>query len=305
MEKNKFTGLGVAMVTPFDSNKKVDYKGLEKLTNHLITNGTDYLVVQGTTGESAVLSSEEKQSVLDFVIEINKGRLPIVLGVGGNHTQAVCSTLEKGLTKGVDGILSVSPYYNKPTQAGIYEHYRAIANSTDLPIILYNVPGRTASNMLPNTTIQLATDFDNIVAVKEASGNLEQVMTIIQDRPSKDFLVISGDDALTLPMIAAGADGVISVVGNAFPAEFSGMVHHALSGNFEEAKPLHYQLFKIILGLFEEGNPGGVKEVLKFLNICGNDMRLPLVNVSDATSRKLYQLIAEDELFIKNSLLAK
>jgi len=305
MGKNKFGGLGVAMVTPFDSSKKVDYKGLEKLTNHLINNGVDYLVVQGTTGESAVLSEDEKKRTLEFILEINKGRLPVVLGVGGNDTMAVCNTLEKGLVKGVDGILSVSPYYNKPTQTGIYEHYRAVANSTDLPIILYNVPGRTSSNMLPNTTIQLATDFENIVAVKEASGNLEQVMTIIQDRPNKDFLVISGDDALTLPMIAAGADGVISVVGNAFPAEFSGMVHHALNGKFDEAKPLHYQLFKIIQGLFEEGNPGGVKEVLKFLNICGNDVRLPLVRVSDAMSRKLYQLIAEDELFIKTSLLAK
>lgn len=305
MEKNKFIGLGVAMVTPFDANKKVDYKGLERLTNHLIDNGVDYLVVQGTTGESAVLSEDEKQQVIDFVIEVNKGRLPVVLGVGGNNTQALCEKLSSGLPKGVDGILSVSPFYSKPTQAGIYAHYKAIASSTDLPIILYNVPGRTSSNMLPETTIKLANDFKNIVAIKEASGNLEQAMTIIQDRPSKDFLVISGDDALTLPMIAAGADGVISVVGNAFPNEFSSMVHESLKGDFAAARPFHYQLFQIIQALFEDGNPGGIKEVLKFLNICGSDMRLPLVNVSKATSRKLYTLIAEDELFVKNSLIAK
>lgn len=304
MTKSNFKGLGVAMVTPFNADKKVDYKGLEKLTNHLITKGVDYLVVQGTTGESAVLSAEEKHSVLEFVIDINKGKLPVVLGVGGNNTQLVCNTLEKGLPKGVDGILSVSPYYNKPTQTGIYEHYRAVANSTDLPIIMYNVPGRTSSNMLPQTSIQLGADFENIVAIKEASGNLEQVMTIINERPKEDFLVISGDDALTLPMIASGANGVISVVGNAFPFEFSSMVKLALEGNVKEAQAFHYQLFQIIQALFEDGNPGGIKEVLKFLNICDHHMRLPLVNVSDATSRKLYQLIAEDELFVKNSLMA-
>jgi 4-hydroxy-tetrahydrodipicolinate synthase len=303
MEKYKFSGLGVAMVTPFDANKNVDYKGLERLTNHLINKGADYLVVQGTTGESAVLNEEEKQKVLDFVIEINNKRLPVVLGVGGNNTQAVCDKLKKGVSAGVDGILSVSPYYSKPIQEGIYQHYKAIANSTELPIILYNVPGRTSSNMLPETTLRLAVDFKNIVAIKEASGDLEQVMTIIQGNKRADFLVISGDDALTMPMIASGANGVISVVGNAFPQEFSSMVHASLKGDFATAKPLHYQLFKIIQALFEEGNPGGVKEVLKFLNICGNDMRLPLVNVSDATSRKLYTLIAEDDLFVNNSLV--
>lgn len=305
MKKNSLKGLGVAMVTPFTNEKKVDYPGLEKLTKSLINNGADYLVVQGTTGESAVLSKEEKQDTLAFIQEINKGKLPIVLGIGGNNTSDVCQTLTNGNFKGVDAILSVSPYYSKPNQTGIYEHFRAVLNSTELPVILYNVPGRTSANMSPETTLQLATDFDNVVGIKEASGNLEQVMTIIQDRPSNEFLVISGDDALTLPMLAAGADGVISVVGNAFPYEFSKMIHLALEGNIKEARPYHYQLFKIIQALFEDGSPGGIKEVLKFLNICGNDVRLPLVNVSPETSRKLYSLIAEDELFIKHSVVSE
>ncbi|MCT4580924.1 MAG: 4-hydroxy-tetrahydrodipicolinate synthase [Flavobacteriales bacterium] len=287
----KFKGLGVALVTPFQDNGSVDFVGLQKLVEHQIANEVDYLVVQGTTGEVATLTPEEKQAVLDFVIEINNKRLPVVLGVGGNNTAVIVKTLEELNTKNIDGILSVSPYYNKPSQEGIYQHYKAVANATDLPIILYNVPGRTMSNMLPETTIRLANDFTNIIAIKEASGNLEQVMDIIQRKP-EDFLVISGDDALTLPMLASGGDGLISVVSNAFPKRTADLVHTGLKGDFEQARQKHYELFDIINALFQDGNPGGVKFALTLLNICKNNVRLPLVPVNKKTEEKLYQLIA-------------
>ncbi|MES2627816.1 MAG: 4-hydroxy-tetrahydrodipicolinate synthase, partial [Bacteroidota bacterium] len=216
MANSKFHGLGVAMVTPFSADGKIDFIGLEKLVNHLITNGVNYLVVQGTTGENVTLSSDEKEEVLRFVIEVNKSRVPVVLGVGGNNTAEIVKRLSSLNTNGVDGILSVSPYYNKPTQEGIYQHFKAVLEATTLPVILYNVPGRTGSNMLPATTLRIAKDFKNAVAIKEASGNVEQIMTIIKGKP-EGFEVISGDDAITLPLVAAGADGVISVIGNAFP----------------------------------------------------------------------------------------
>lgn len=287
-----FKGVGVALVTPFQADGSIDFSSLEKLVNHQIKNGTDYLVVQGTTGESATLTSEEKTAVLDFIIEINNKRLPIVLGIGGNNTAAVVETLKNTDLSKVDGILSVSPYYNKPSQEGIYQHYKAISAATTKPIILYNVPGRTMSNVLPQTTLRLANECKNIVAVKEASGNLEQIMEIIQNKP-EGFLVLSGDDALTLPHIAIGGDGVISVVANAFPRRFSNMVHAALDNNMDEARNYHYQLIKVIQQMFADGNPGGVKHVLQLLGITKEHLRLPLVPVNETVKKKLYELTAE------------
>ncbi|PCI96562.1 MAG: 4-hydroxy-tetrahydrodipicolinate synthase [Flavobacteriales bacterium] len=288
---NNFKGTGVAIVTPFNEDKSVDYNSLEKLVEHLISNGIDYLVVQGTTGESVTLSKQEKEETLAFIIKINNGKLPIVLGIGGNCTATVVEDLQSTNLTGVDAILSVSPYYNKPTQEGIYQHYKAVAEVATLPIILYNVPGRTSSNILPETTLRLANDFDNIIGVKEASGSLEQCMEIINNKPF-NFFVISGDDALTLPMIACGGDGVISVIANAFPKGFSDMVNAALKTEMEDAKSLHYKYFEMIHYLFVEGNPAGVKAALKELGITGNTVRLPLVNVSEKTNNKIKELMA-------------
>jgi len=288
---NKFKGTGVAIVTPFNEDKSVDYNSLEKLVNHLIDNGIDYLVVQGTTGESVTLTKEEKEATLAFIQKINNGRLPIVLGIGGNCTTTVVDAFQTTDLTGVDAILSVSPYYNKPTQEGIYQHYRALAGATELPIILYNVPGRTSSNVLPETTLRLARDFNNIIAVKEASGSLEQCMEIINNKP-EGFLVISGDDAITLPFIASGGDGVISVIANAFPDGFSSMVRAALSNDMNSARKLHYKYFEMIHYLFVEGNPAGVKAALKILKVTGDAVRLPLVNVGQKTFDKIKELIA-------------
>lgn len=285
----KFRGTGVAIITPFNQDKSIDYNALERLVEYLITNGVDYLVVQGTTGESVTLTNEEKKQVLAFVIKINNNRLPIVLGLGGNNTQSIIDALSTTNFTGVDALLSVSPYYNKPTQEGIYQHYKAIAEKSPLPIILYNVPGRTSSNITASTTLRLANDFKNIIAVKEASGNLEQCMEIIQQKP-EGFLVISGDDALTLPFVASGGDGVISVIANAFPKGFSDMVNEALNGNIENARKLHYQHFEIINYLFCDGNPAGIKATLKVLGITGDTVRLPLVNVTAATFEKIKSL---------------
>ena len=289
---DKFKGTGVALVTPFRKEGGVDYNALQKLVEFQIENGVNYLVVQGTTGESVTLNDNEKQAVLDYVIDINKSRLPIVLGVGGNHTSSVVSQLSKFNSTAIDAYLSVNPYYNKPSQKGIIAHYKEIADATDKPIILYNVPGRTASNMTSETTLELAHSLSNIIGVKEASGNLEQIMEVISGKPS-DFLVISGDDALTLPHIACGGDGVISVVANAFPKRFSSMVYHALRGDLEKARSFHYELFPIIQQLFADGNPGGIKYVLKLINIGEDYMRLPLVNINDDTAKKLYKLVAD------------
>ena len=288
---DKFKGTGVAIVTPFNEDKSVDYNSLEKLVEHLISNGINYIVVQGTTGESVTLTNDEKKETLAFISKVNNGRLPIVLGIGGNCTATVVEGFKSTDLTGVDAILSVSPYYNKPTQEGIYQHYKAVSGASTLPIILYNVPGRTSSNILPETTLRLARDFDNIIAVKEASGSLEQCMEIINNKPS-GFLVISGDDALTLPMIASGGDGVISVLANAFPKGFSDMVANALNSNIKEAQKLHYKYFEMIHYLFVEGNPAGVKAALKELGVTDDLVRLPLVNVSDKTNNKIKELIA-------------
>jgi len=281
---NMFKGSGVALVTPFNQDMQIDFDALASLVEYQIDNGTDFLVVQGTTGESPTLSKSEKMDVLNEVIEINEGRCKIVYGVGGNNTAAVAESLAD-LPKGVDGILSVSPYYNKPIQKGIVAHYKIVADSTDLPIILYNVPGRTGSNVAPETTLELA-EVRNIVTVKEASGNMEQIMQIIKYRPS-GFGVLSGDDNLTMPLIAAGADGVISVVANAFPALFSSMVHAAMRGELDAAREAHYKLFDVTKMFFEQGNPGGVKAALAHMELMDEFMRLPLFPVSDELRKRI------------------
>ncbi len=283
-------GTGVAMVTPFDNDGSINFSHLEKLTDHLIDGGVEYLVVLGTTGESVTLTKQEKEDVLDTVVKANGGRVPTILGVGGNNTAEVCAQLNGLDTTGLTAILSVSPAYNKPTQEGIYQHYAAISDCTPLPIILYNVPGRTSSNMTAETTLRLAHDFQNIVAIKEASGSLDQCMKIIKDRPD-GFLVISGDDNFSLPLIASGGDGVISVVANALPREYSDLIRASLAGDFETARTLQYRLFDIVNLLFAEGNPAGVKCALHTLGICDENVRLPLVQVSDKLRTELSGLV--------------
>ncbi len=290
-KKEKFTGTGVAIVTPFNSDKSVDYKSLGKLVNYIIKGGIEYIVVLGTTGESVTLSKDEKKLVVDYVIEKVNKRVPIVLGLGGNDTNEIIKSLKvKADFNNIDAILSVSPYYNKPNQLGIYEHYKSIAKESPVPIILYNVPGRTASNITAATTVKLAKDFKNIIAIKEASGNLEQCMKIIKHKP-KDFLVISGDDMLTLPMIACGAEGVISVIANAFPKDFSEMTRQILAGNVNVAQKLHYKFIDIIEQLFADGNPAGIKAVLELQNICTANVRLPLVKINKDTQKELEKLM--------------
>lgn len=294
---NQLRGLGVAMVTPFKKDLTPDLAALKKLTEFLVQGGVDYLVVMGTTGESVTLDKEDKKAVLDTVLSANAGRKPVVLGVGGNNTFEIANQLSRLDATGLTAVLSVTPYYNKPTQNGLFEHYKALSESSKLPIILYNVPGRTSVNLLPDTVSRIAFDCRNVIGIKEASGNMEQIMQVIHDTP-KEFLVISGDDALTLPLIAAGADGVISVVGNAFPKEFGNMVRLALENKFDEARPLHYKLLELIQQLFVEGNPAGIKEVLSHLDICENYMRLPLVPVSQNTSERMRRIMIDEEFII-------
>jgi len=279
-----FKGSGVALVTPFHTDGSIDFTGLKKLVTLQLNGGTDFLVVQGTTGESPTLNQDEKRAVLETVLEVNNGQLPIVYGIGGNNTNGL-EVLFKNLPTGVDGILSVSPYYNKPIQKGIVAHFTKVASFTDLPIILYNVPGRTGSNMSVETTLELA-EISNVVAVKEASGNMEQIMDIIRQR-KPGFGVLSGDDNLTMPLIAAGADGVISVVANAFPERFSQMVHASMKGELALAKEAHYDLFNITKMFFEEGNPGGVKVALEARGLMQATMRLPLYPVSDGLRTRI------------------
>jgi len=281
----------VAIVTPFKNDKSIDFEGIKRLVEHLVTNGVDYLVLQGTTGESVTLTKEEKIAVLNAVIETVDLRIPLVLGLGGNNTQLILDSFDSFDFRNIAGILSVSPYYNKPTQEGIYQHYKAIGEASPVPVVLYNVPGRTGSNITAETTLRLAHDIPGIVAIKEASGDLDQIGKIIKERP-ESFLVISGDDALTLPIIALGGDGVISVTANAFPKEFSNLVNEALSGNYKRAREIHYELTDIIKLLFTEGNPGGVKAALKILNICEDYLRLPLVNVGSSLYEELKKAIS-------------
>jgi 4-hydroxy-tetrahydrodipicolinate synthase len=281
---NKFRGTGVALVTPFKSDKSVDFDALRKLVQLQLNGGTDFLVVMGTTAESPTLSNEEKEAILEVVVHENAGKLPIVFGVGGNNTAELIKNLQQ-LPKGVDGILSVSPYYNKPTQEGIYQHFKAISEASPIPVILYNVPGRTGSNMLPQTTLRLA-ELSNIVAVKEASGSMDQIMEIISQAP-EGFSVLSGDDAITMPLIACGAVGVISVVANALPEKFSKMVNASLVGDFSSARVIHNELLSLTKKFFDEGNPGGVKVALEYREIMTQNLRLPLVPVSSGLADRI------------------
>ena len=290
--QNKFIGTGVAIITPFKADLSIDFDSLQKQIEHLITNGINYLVVLGTTGESVTQSESEKDDLIIFIKEKVNKRVPIVLGIGGNDTQAVLNKIRKTDFDQIDAILSVAPYYNKPSQEGLYQHFKAIAEACPVSVILYNVPGRTCSNLKAETTLKLARDFKNIVAVKEASGDFSQVMYIIKDKP-KNFIVLSGEDALTLPLMSIGVSGVISVVANAFPKKFSTMVQLALNNNFNDAEKIHYQLLEFIDNLFVEGNPAGIKEALSIMDIIENNLRLPLVNVSEKTHQKLKELISK------------
>jgi len=290
MQNDRFKGLGVAMVTPFSSSKAIDYSATDRLLEYLVDGGVDYLVVMGTTGEASTLTDDEKHELIAHVVEKNNGRLPIVLGVGGNSTSSVISSIKHFNLKGVDAILSVTPYYNKPTQKGLEMHFRTVAESSPLPLILYNVPGRTGVNMSAQTTLTLASEVPNIIGIKEASGNLNQMSYILRDRPD-NFLVISGDDGLALPQMAMGADGIISVVGNAVPKRFSEMVRLASQGKFVEAASIHLELVELIDGLFADGNPGGIKAALSILGIIDNNLRLPLVPVGEATYKNLVRLL--------------
>ena len=286
----QFRGTGVALVTPFKIDGTVDYEALEKLINHVIKGGVNYLVALGTTAETPTLTNEEKKEILAFIIKINAGRLPVVCGIGGNNTSEVINQIEEFDLNDVAGILSVAPYYNKPTQEGIYQHFKAIAEATDKEIILYNVPGRTVTNMLPSTVIRLAKDFKNIVAIKEASGNMAQCMELIQNKP-EDFIVLCGDDDFVLSQIAIGMEGVISVAANCFTKDFTYLVNAALVNKFDKARDIHYKLLDGIRLLFAEGNPAGVKCVLNAMEICENNLRLPLVPVSASTSIKIHDFL--------------
>lgn len=279
-------GTGVALVTPFKKDFSVDTEALKKIVNFVIDGGVEYLVVLGTTAETATLSPEEQELVISTIIESNNNRLPLVLGVGGNNTHNVVAELKTRDLSQFSAILSVSPYYNKPTQEGIYQHFKAIAEASPVPIVLYNVPGRTASNMLPSTVVRLANDFKNIIGIKEAAGDIVQAMQLIKNAP-KGFLVISGDDMITLPMVLAGGSGVISVIGEGFPKQFSEMVRLGLQRKVDEAYELHYLLADSIDMIFEQGNPGGIKEVFKTLGLSENTVRLPLVNVNQDLATRL------------------
>ncbi|OJX48933.1 MULTISPECIES: 4-hydroxy-tetrahydrodipicolinate synthase [Flavobacterium] len=288
-------GTGVALVTPFKKDFSVDVEALKRIVNYQIDNGIDYMVVLGTTGEPATMNKEEKELVIKTVKETNNGRLPLVLGVGGNNTAEVVEELKTRDFTGFTAVLSVSPYYNKPTQEGIYQHFKAIAEASPLPVILYNVPGRTGSNMLPSTVIRLANDFKNVVAIKEAAGDIVQAMKLIQGKP-KDFLVISGDDMVTLPMVLAGGAGVISVIAEGFPKQFSKMVRLGLERKVDEAYELHYQIADSIDMIFEQGNPAGVKEIFKVLGLSENTVRLPLVNVNEDLAGRIEQFVKKTVL---------
>nr|WP_068890720.1 4-hydroxy-tetrahydrodipicolinate synthase [Pedobacter panaciterrae] len=278
---NKFHGTGVALVTPFNADGSVDFDGLKNLINYLIEGKVEYLVSLGTTGEASTLNKDEKKKIWEFTAEINNGRLPLIAGIGGNDTRVIAQNIKDFEVSGYDAILSASPYYNKPTQEGIYQHYKALSESSSLPILLYNVPGRTGSNISAETTCRLATDLKNIIAIKEASGNFDQFNQIMRDKPA-DFMLISGDDPVAMPMISLGAVGVISVIGNALPKQLSDMIRLCLAGDFAKALPLHLSLIEFTRLMFVEGNPAGAKAALKHFGVCDDHLRLPLVKVSEA-----------------------
>jgi 4-hydroxy-tetrahydrodipicolinate synthase len=288
----KFKGTGVAIVTPFKNDTSIDFSAFGRVVDHVIEGGVNYIVVMGTTGESATLTKDEKKAVICYILEKIDNRVPLVVGIGGNNTQEVINQVRGWDLKGVDGILSVSPFYNKPTQKGIYQHFKAIATVSPLPIILYNVPGRTGSNMSAETTLELAHNFENIVAIKEASTNMEQIMKIVKDKP-ENFLLISGDDLNTLPVIAAGGSGVISVLANAFPSQWSEMVNQCLKSNFKAAREIQFKFIEMIELLFIDSSPAGVKAMLNVMNLCQNNLRLPLVPVSRTVYSRIQKAIDE------------
>ncbi len=288
----KFEGTGVAIVTPFRDDSGVDYDALGRVVNHVINGGVNYIVVMGTTGEAPTLSMDEKKSVLSCVAEATGSRVPLVTGIGGNNTREVIDTIKELNLEGVDGILSVAPYYNKPSQSGIFEHFKAIAANSPLPLIIYNVPGRTSCNINSDTCLRLAHECKNIVAVKEASGDLAHIMRIMKGKP-EDFLVISGDDMLTLPIMAAGGAGVISVLANAYPAECSYLVNYLLKNNFKSAREIQFRLIERIELCFADGNPSGIKAFLSILNLCSNNLRLPLVPVNQSVLSRIQKAVEE------------
>lgn len=282
----KFIGTGVALITPFKADLSIDFEALERLVEHNINNGTEYLVISGTTGESVTVTAEEKKTLVEFISKVNNGRVPLVLGIGGNNTASIISEINNTDLSSIDAILSVSPYYSKPTQEGIYQHFKAIAEVSPKPIILYNVPGRTSSNVLPETTIRLANDFKNIIAVKEAGNNVHQYLELLRTKPD-DFLVLSGDDDLALGVALAGGSGVISVIGQALPKEFSEMIRLGIAGKAKEAYKTHFDLMPITRLIFSENNPAGIKAVLEALNISESHVRLPLVEATDQLKKDI------------------
>lgn len=290
MARNIFRGLGIALVTPFTSDGQVDYKSLKRLVEYQIDNGADFLCILATTGETPCLTQDEKDKITQLVKDVNHGRLPILKGCGGNNTAAVIEELHTADWSGIDGILSVCPYYNKPSQEGLYQHFKAIAEASPLPVVLYNVPGRTGINLKPETTVRLANDCENIVAVKEASGSLEQVDEIIKNKPQR-FDVLSGDDALTFSMVASGAAGVISVIGNALPKEFSRMIRLEFQGEYEPARKIHHMFTELYSLLFVDGNPAGVKALLHEMGFIENQLRLPLVPTKVSTLKKMAEIL--------------
>jgi 4-hydroxy-tetrahydrodipicolinate synthase len=288
----RLKGTGVAIVSPFTSSGAFDFTAFEKILDHTISNGVEYIVLLGTTGEAVTLSKQEKKTIIEYTVKKINKRVPLVVGVGGNNTSDLVLTIHGMPFKGVDAILSVCPYYNKPSQEGIYQHFKTVSEASPVPVILYTVPGRTSSNISAKTTLRLASDCPNIIGIKEASGNFDQITQVLKERP-KDFLVISGDDGLTLPLLALGIDGVISVVANACPKEFSDMVRLGLQGNFTEARKIHFKLIEFINTLFADGSPAGIKAALEIRQLCSNFLRLPLVPVNAETYKLLQKLIAE------------
>lgn len=287
---SKFLGTGVALVTPFKKDLSIDHEALANIVNFNIDNGTDYLVICGTTAESVTITKQEKQEVIQTISKANNGRLPLVLGIGGNNTMQVIEEIKTTNLYGIDAILSVSPYYTKPTQEGIYQHFKAISEASPIPVILYNVPGRTSKNMEPETTLRLAKDFKNIIGIKEAGNNIMQYYKLLKNKPD-DFLIISGDDDLALGVVLAGGAGVISVIGQAFPKDFSNMIRLGLKGESVEAFKLHYKLMDVIGYIFEENNPAGIKAVFKALNLCDDTVRLPLVPASKELQTKIIDFV--------------
>jgi 4-hydroxy-tetrahydrodipicolinate synthase len=288
----KFRGSGVAIVTPFKNDSSIDFSALGRVVEHIIQGGINYIVVLGTTGESVTLTKDEKKAVISYVVETINGRVPLIVGIGGNNTQDAINTIKHTDLSGIDGILSVVPYYNKPTQRGLFQHFKSIATCSPVPVIMYNIPGRTGCNMTSETCLELANECDNIVGIKEASGDMGQIMRIIKGKPD-NFGVISGDDMLAIPVIAAGGSGVISVLGNAFPAACSELVNNAIKNNYKSAREIHFKYLEIIDLLFTEGNPAGVKAMMSVLNICQNYLRLPLVPVSRSTMLRIQKAVEE------------